>query len=547
MPLKKLALPIIIHKILLNKRLMRKLFITTSILAITLITQAQDKTAMKYAATITVADASKRLNILASDAFEGRETGTPGAAMAAKYIQEQFQSFGLIAPVNGNNFQMLDLKEKTVLNRTIIANGKPLEFLKDYYVLPNTFDNTKKTFKNFVFVGYGITSDKYDDLSSLNLEGKIAIVLAGEPKLDGKSLISGTDKMSDWTTSRNKKLNALKAKNPAGIIILNADMSRMAANKSYFDRPSLVMGAEKAGNILTIYASKEALDGLMEGTSKKINDLTTEINTTLKPASFNFNANLDVDLQNKLTPKEAKNVLGFLEGSDAKLKKEILVITAHYDHIGVGEDGEVFNGADDDGSGTTGVLEIAEAFTKAKKEGKGPKRSILFMTVVGEEKGLLGSEWYSEHPVFPLENTITDLNIDMIGRVGDLYKGKEDSANYIYVIGSDKLSSTLKEINEKANKTYTKMTLDYKFDDPADTERIYYRSDHYNFAKHNIPIIFYFNGTHEDYHKKTDEVKKINFPVLVKRAQLVFYTAWDLANRAERPVVDKTNDMPSTR
>ena len=547
MPLEKLALPIIIHKILLNKRLMRKLFITTSILAITLITQAQDKTAMKYAATITVADASKRLNILASDAFEGRETGTPGAAMAAKYIQEQFQSFGLIAPVNGNNFQMLDLKEKTVLNRTIIANGKPLEFLKDYYVLPNTFDNTKKTFKNFVFVGYGITSDKYDDLGSLNLEGKIAIVLAGEPKLDGKSLISGTDKMSDWTTSRNKKLNALKAKNPAGIIILNADMSRMAANKSYFDRPSLVMGAEKAGNILTIYASKEALDGLMEGTSKKINDLTTEINTTLKPASFNFNANLDVDLQNKLTPKEAKNVLGFLEGSDAKLKKEILVITAHYDHIGVGEDGEVFNGADDDGSGTTGVLEIAEAFTKAKKEGKGPKRSILFMTVVGEEKGLLGSEWYSEHPVFPLENTITDLNIDMIGRVGDLYKGKEDSANYIYVIGSDKLSSTLKEINEKANKTYTKMTLDYKFDDPADTERIYYRSDHYNFAKHNIPIIFYFNGTHEDYHKKTDEVKKINFPVLVKRAQLVFYTAWDLANRAERPVVDKTNDMPSTR
>jgi hypothetical protein len=353
--------------------------------------------------------------------------------------------------------------------------------------------------------------------------------------------------MSDWTTSRNKKLNALKAKNPAGIIILNADMSRMAANKSYFDRPSLVMGAEKTGNILTVYASKEALDGLMEGTSKKINDLTAEINTTLKPASFNFNANLDVDLQNKLTPKEAKNVLGFLEGSDAKLKKEVLVITAHYDHIGMGEDGDVFNGADDDGSGTTGVLEIAEAFTKAKKEGKGPKRSILFMTVVGEEKGLLGSEWYSDHPVYPLENTITNLNIDMIGRVGDLYKGKEDSANYIYVIGSDKLSSTLKEINEKANKTYTKMTLDYKFDDPADTERIYYRSDHYNFAKHNIPIIFYFNGTHEDYHKKTDEVKKINFPVLVKRAQLVFYTAWDLANRADRPVVDKTNDMPSTR
>ena len=190
---------------------------------------------------------------------------------------------------------------------------------------------------------------------------------------------------------------------------------------------------------------------------------------------------------------------------------------------------------------------MAEAFTKAKKDGKGPKRSILFMTVVGEEKGLLGSEWYSDHPVFPLENTITNLNIDMIGRVGDLYKGKADSANYVYVIGSDKLSSSLKQINEKANNTYTHLTLDYKYDDPADTERIYYRSDHYNFAKHNIPIIFYFNGTHEDYHKKTDEVKKINFPLLAKRAQLVFFTAWELANNAQKPVVDRSNDMPSNR
>ena len=272
-----------------------------------------------------------------------------------------------------------------------------------------------------------------------------------------------------------------------------------------------------------------------------------EIKSTGKSASFNFNSNLDVDVQNKLTQLEAKNVLGFLEGSDPKLKEEVLVISSHYDHIGVGEDGDVFNGADDDGSGTTGVLEIAEAFVKAKKGNRGPKRSILFLTVVGEEKGLLGSEWYSDHPVFPLEKTITNLNIDMIGRVGDLHKGKEDSANYVYVIGSDKLSSTLKIVNEKNNATYTKMILDYKYDDPADTERIYYRSDHYNFAKHNIPIIFYFNGTHEDYHKKTDEVKKINFPLLVKRAQLVFYTAWEIANMPNKPVVDRQNDMPSSR
>jgi hypothetical protein len=135
----------------------------------------------------------------------------------------------------------------------------------------------------------------------------------------------------------------------------------------------------------------------------------------------------------------------------------------------------------------------------------------------------------------------------MIGRVGDIYKNNPDSANYIFVIGSDKLSTTLKEISEKANKTYAKMVLDYRYDDPSDPNRFYYRSDHYNFAKHNIPVIFYFNGTHEDYHKKTDEIGKINFPLLVKRAQLVFYTAWDLVNRPERPAVDRQNDMPSSR
>lgn len=526
---------------------MKKNLLFTSFIALALVANAQDKKVMKYAKTITVKDATEKLTVLASDAFEGRETGKAGANKAAQYIKEHFVKLGLTGPVNGDYFQNLDLKEKVMAQKSVALNGQTLEFLKDYYVLPGSFDDTKKTFKNFVFVGYGIASDKYDDLTNLDLNGKVAIVLPGEPVVDGKSLITGTEKMSDWTTSRNKKTTALRAKNPAAIILLNADMSRMGANKAYFDRPSLVMGEVKSGNLLSLNFSKAAIDKLMSGASKTADDLIAQIKTTSQPSSFSFNANLDVDLQSKLTPLEAKNVLGFLEGSDPILKEEVMVISSHYDHVGVGEDGDVFNGADDDGSGTTGVLEIAEAFVKAKKANKGPKRSILFLTVVGEEKGLLGSEWYSDHPVFPLEKTITNLNIDMIGRVGDLHKGKEDSANYVYVIGSEKLSTTLKVVNERNNATYTKMTLDYKYDDPADTERIYYRSDHYNFAKHNIPIIFYFNGTHEDYHKKTDEVKKINFPLLVKRAQLVFYTAWEIANMPNKPVVDRQNDMPNSR
>ncbi len=511
---------------------------------------AQDKTAIKYAGTITTEDARKHLTILSADDYQGRETGTPGAEKAAQYLKKQYQALGLKGPVNGDYFQKVDLKLKTVLARNVSVNGQPLEFLKDFTISPSTFSGSAATYQDVVFVGYGIQSEQYDDLSAADLQGKVAIVLAGEPKQsNGNYLITGTDKPSEWTTARNKKMMALRAKNPALIVTIDGNMARYANMKGAFDRPAYILGEEKArpGAINSITLSLEAANKLMASSGKTVEQLKTSIDETGKFTPVTAKSSLSIDLKTQLNPVDTKNVMGYLEGSDPKLKNELIVISSHYDHVGVDDKGDVFNGADDDGSGTTGVLEIAEAFVKAKKAGKGPRRSILFLNVVGEEKGLLGSQWYSDHPVFPLANTVTDLNIDMIGRVGFEYKGKADSANYVYVIGSDKLSTTLKEISEQTNKTYTNLTLDYKYDDPNDTERIYYRSDHYNFAKHGIPIIFYFNGIHEDYHKQTDEIKKINFDALTKRAKLVFHTAWELANRDEKPAVDRENDMPATR
>lgn len=229
---------------------------------------------------------------------------------------------------------------------------------------------------------------------------------------------------------------------------------------------------------------------------------------------------------------DSENILAFIEGSEKP--KEIIVISAHYDHVGT-KNGVVYNGADDDGSGTVAVMQIAKAFQSAKKTGNGPKRSILFLHVTGEEHGLFGSSYYSDNPVFPLENTVADLNIDMIGRDDIANRGK----NYVYVIGSEMLSSELKTINEAANKKTNNLELNYKYDDPKDPDRLYYRSDHYNFAKHGIPVAFFFDGIHEDYHKPTDDVEKIDFPLLQKRTQLVFATAWELANREARIVVDK--------
>lgn len=230
---------------------------------------------------------------------------------------------------------------------------------------------------------------------------------------------------------------------------------------------------------------------------------------------------------------DSENIWAFIEGTEKP--EEIVVVSAHYDHVGI-KNGQVYNGADDDGSGTVALLEIAQAFEQAKKDGYGPKRSILILHVTGEEHGLHGSRFYSENPLFPLANTVADVNIDMIGRRDEAHK---DSNNYIYLIGSDYLSTDLHNICEAVNTKFTNLDIDYKYNDRADRNRFYYRSDHYNFAKNGIPSVFLFNGTHADYHKATDEVDKIEFDALEKRTKLAFAIAWEIANRENRLVVDK--------
>ncbi|MCC9016285.1 MULTISPECIES: M28 family peptidase [Flavobacterium] len=244
------------------------------------------------------------------------------------------------------------------------------------------------------------------------------------------------------------------------------------------------------------------------------------------PASF-LNARRNENLP------DSENIWAYIEGSEKP--DEVLVISAHYDHVGV-KNGDVYNGADDDGSGTVAVMEMAKAFAKAKKDGHGPKRSILFLHVTGEEHGLHGSRYYSENPLFPIANTIADINIDMIGRRDVEH---EKTNNYVYVIGADRLSTDLHNIVVAQNEKYTKIDLDFKFNDPKDPNHFYERSDHYNFAKFGIPSVFFFNGVHEDYHRKGDEPQKIEYDALTKRTKLAFSIAWELANRSDRPVVDK--------
>ena len=508
--------------------------------------------ALTYAQTVTAGDLEKNLRILAADDMEGRETGTRGQKKAAAFIAAQFAAYGLKPVVKQADSTLGFLQPFTLYKKTwgslyAKAGGKKFTYLTDFLVNGLLSVPTETNYET-VFVNYGIVDEKFDDYVNLAVKGKAVVMLDGEPKnADGTSAINNTKEGSKWgkPDSWRVKVTAAKDKGAAQVFIVSqADaagfkqmMSERGALQQRFNRLGLKAGAENTGTVGTFMVSTDmgaALLGQKPAKFRKGLEQMAKMGTsTVGKLAGKVTVKAERKDENVLT----ENVMGYVEGTDKK--DEVLVISGHYDHIGISPDGQINNGANDDGSGTVSVLELAEGFAKAKAEGKGPRRSILFLTVVGEEKGLLGSEYYADFsPIFPLEKTVADLNIDMVGRVDDLHKDKQPADNYIYVIGSDKLSSDLHKISEEQNTANTKMELDYKYNDPNDPDRIYYRSDHYNFAKHNIPIIFYFNGLHADYHRPTDDVEKIDFKLAEKTARLVFLTAWEIANRDERLKVD---------
>lgn len=537
---------------------MKKNFLYTCLaLMLSLSVMAQNQNAIKFSNTINKDRGYSHLSILASDEYEGRETGKKGAWMAAEYIKKQFQSFGLTGPVKDGAdpyFQKIGYYSQNLVKSELSVNGQTKENLKDFYITPTSVGEKGYAIKtnSIVFAGYGLNKDGFNEYAGVDVAGKIVMIFAtGDPSAKTPAPAQNGRRAPSAVGSQQAKIKYLTENKAAGVLVINQNVDNLSAQmKSFLQNGSTYLKtAERAKNmnasstlpIVTIGTT--VANQILAAANTNLDEVKKKITETLKPATVSINMPVAFSAMSKETPLRAENVLGFLEGSDPKLKNEVLVVTSHYDHIGLVADpnatDKVNNGADDDGSGTTGVLMLAEAFSNAKKAGHGPKRSILFMTVVGEEKGLLGSEWYAENPVFPIANTIANLNIDMIGRGDDARPGNND---FVYIIGSDMLSDDLDKIGKKANADYVNITLDEKYNNRTDPNRFYYRSDHYNFAKFGIPVIFYFNGVHKDYHQPGDEVSKIDFPMLAKRAQLVYFTAWELANIANRPVVNKNED-----
>ncbi|WP_291722316.1 M28 family peptidase [Bernardetia sp.] len=496
--------------------------------------QQKDSLLLKYVQHINEKDMEKHLSILASDEYEGRETGEKGQKMAAEYIANHFKKLGLDAPVNGSYFQKFIINKTSLTEFRVETLTGKIELSKNEIIVVNSFkeDRNKEDY-DIVFAGYGLEDKNENGFSSyrnIDVKNKIAVVMTGIPK--GKeSLIPDEEARKSIYLQMRFKAKLAKEKGAKGVIFVTGKSEYTLFDQMYghyFKDPKWELPSEKkqdTPDFLMALSTTDKLPNLLGYTDKKWNKVFKKWNK--KKNILEGKAN--VFSETKIEKVETENVLGYLEGTDKK--EELIVLTAHYDHIGI-IDGKIHNGADDDGSGTTAILELAEAFAKAKSEGNAPHRSILFMLVTGEEKGLLGSSYYSDNPVFPLKNTVSNLNIDMIGRMD---KAHEGNPNYVYIIGSTMLSTELHNLSEATAKMYApNVKLDYTYNSKDDPNRFYYRSDHYNFAKHDIPVIFYFNGVHEDYHQHTDEVDKIHFGKMEAISRLVFATAWELVNRKER-------------
>ncbi|GLR18709.1 hypothetical protein GCM10007940_33250 [Portibacter lacus] len=486
--------------------------------------------AFKAAMTITKEDLTKHLTILASDEFQGRETGYPGNDLASAYIAGEIKRIG-IEPITGDSyFQKVDFKWISWDDISITVGENRYKHLWDFLSFPDkNVDLGEVDLDEVIFLGYGIDDPKYTDYKRAKIEGKVIMINEGEPMdEDGKYIISGDTQETEWSQYPEKKLELAHKMGAKAVLIITKDIQKMLGeNRRKLLGPTVVIGQsedEEAPVANSIYISSNIAKDIIGSKSKKMIKARKKM-AKGKSKSLKLKTDMKLIQKRKDYSLAGNNILAYMEGTDKK--DELLVVSAHYDHVGMKGD-DVYNGADDNGSGSTTVLELAEAFQKAKMAGNGPRRSILFLWVTGEEKGLLGSEYYATYPVFPLENTIADINIDMVGRVDEKYK---DNPNYIYVIGSDRISTDLHDANEEVNRNYSQITLDYTYNSEDDPNRFYFRSDHYNFAKNGIPSIFFFNGVHEDYHKITDTVDKINFDKMTNVARHIFYLAWKLSNQ----------------
>lgn len=521
-----------------------------------------------YTDLITADLLRKHLEIIASDSLMGRGTGQRGIEMAADYLAYYLDKAGL-APVGDDNtyFQHFDLKanalnsitytlshnadndDKAVVWQGKAQRGQPTGFY-------NIFGGEQDVEADIVFAGFGLTdaASGIDHLADVDAAGKWVLVFRDVPE----STENLPDDFDDLM--QNRIMSLLFQARARGVLVIDhfvqSEFDDEATRLSQLiGKPTGIRLPDRGGRMGFAVAVKSispeiAMHLLGAGTPDELKDMQTAIGhdlTGFKGYELPYNLTSTTDRDEITLP--SYNVLGFIEGCHDELKEEVVVLSAHYDHMGIGSPDEsgdmIYNGADDNGSGTVTTLALAQVMKEAKNNGDCLDRSLLFLFVTAEEHGLLGSRYYSDNPVFPIENTITNFNLDMFGRIDYEYEGTDE--DYIYIIGAEIISSSLDSLLHVANERSVNLTLDMRYNDLDDRNQFYRRSDHWNFGRLGVPFIFFFSGVHDDYHQPSDTIDKIPFVLLEKRARLIFTTLVEVANAPDRPVVDNQQFINRTQ
>ncbi len=527
---------------------------------------------LKYQEEISEDFMKKHLSVFASDSLEGRETGTRGEEMAADYLAEQYSEMGM-EPVGDNNtyfqhFKLQATKADSVVFKLYSTRDEGKR-LTDYSTASKNssanfirrFGGTDTLEGQIVFAGFGV-NDKARNVTHLqnkDLKGKWVMVFQELPNIvEGDTLISPS-------IDSRARLQAVMKRGAKGILVIpdaSPDEFRSVAEQMRSDfgeagRMSLAYrdngagasgGFSKGYNIINPKLAGQLLGLETQGALAEYRQEVIDNMAEFQPRELKYElSHIPYSSKEIVT---SQNVTAFYEGVDEELKDEVVVLTSHYDHVGIGQPDStgdrIYNGADDDGSGTIGILNIARAFAEAERNGVKPRRSILFLHVSAEEKGLMGSRYYSDHPIFPMEKTVANINTDMIGRIDARHK-KKGIEDYSYIIGAEIISSDLDSLVAAANERSGQIELSKRYNDLQDPNQFYRRSDHWHFGRKGVPFVFFFTGIHEDYHQPSDEVHKIRFDKMAKIVRTMYASTVLIANTEDPPAVDNQEFIEITK
>lgn len=512
---------------------MKKIFFIISILY--LYGCSSSRFSGKQAEPIDLNQIRASLQFLASDELEGREATTRGEKLASLYLATELEKYG-VKPFVGDSsylqpFHLIVTKVDTSSKLIFTSQrGEIKLFYGEDFVIRGKIKNLKEDTALFVFAGFGISAPEfnYDNYNGIDVAGKYVLIFDGEPQSDDSLFFDGQKKTK--YSKFDYKMSIAKEKGALGCLLVADDrtQSYWSFIKRYSVMPKFNLpdssDSQKNSAPFVCLLNQEMLSRLLDSNTDVYHETLAKISDNGNVSSFGLSGEVNFSITQNEETRTSYNVVGIIPGNDQKLRNEYVAIGAHYDHEGI-VDGKIFNGADDDGSGTVTVLEVARTFAKEKNN----KRSILVAFHTAEEKGLFGSEYLTNN-IGIINDIVAQINIDMVGR---------ENIDTLYSVGSEKLSSELKQLVESVNNETTNFVFNYQFDDPNDPERIYYRSDHYNYAKHGIPIAFFTDNMNEDYHKPTDDYEKIDFNKIKKTALLVHGIVERLTNLDHRLIVDK--------